>query len=74
MLLQISRLRETFTTTWNITHEGLFICVDSEVVEEVASLSELFSAILAFHDSSHSFCVWVKIFQNFIMLSIWNVS
>ena len=74
MFLKIRALRETFVTTWNFTGKRFFLSVNSQMVEEVASLSELFQAILAFHYSSDPFCFRVKIFQNLEIFGIRDMS
>lgn len=72
MLLKIGRLRKSFSTPFEITNKRFFLCMDSEMIKEVAPFSELFSAvrILTFHNSSDSFCNGMFESQNFKMTCI----
>lgn len=62
MFLKIRALRKTFVTARNIAGERLLLGVNPQMVEKVASLPELFEAVLTFHNSSDPFCFRVKIF------------
>lgn len=57
------------------TNKRFFFSVDSEMVEEVAPLSELFAALgeLAFHESTDSFGVPMLISQDFVKAGVRNV-
>ena len=75
MLLKIRTLGKTFCTARDGAHEGLLLGVDPQVIEKVASLSELLATVLVLtlHNSSNPFGALVFISQNFIMGSIWNM-
>jgi UDP-N-acetylmuramyl pentapeptide phosphotransferase/UDP-N-acetylglucosamine-1-phosphate transferase len=75
MLRQVRALREALGTTFEVALEWFFFGVDSQVVEEVAALAELFAApvILALHNTSHSFGISMFIFEYFIMGRIGNI-
>ena len=75
MLLEVCTLRKALGTSRYSASEGLLLCVYPEVIEEVASLSELFSAILvaALHDSPDALRARVLIAENLIVRSIRNM-
>lgn len=72
MLCQIRTLSETFVTALDWASKRLFIGVNSQMVEEVASLSELLVTawILALHDSPDSSCLNMFVSQDFVICSI----
>ena len=75
MLGQIRTLRKALMTALDGTGKRLFVGVNPQVVEEVASFAELFMAarILALHNSSNSSCVYVFVSQNFVIRSVGHV-
>lgn len=75
MFCQICALSETLMAALNWTPKGLLIGMDSQMIEEVASFSELFMAtrVLTLHDSSDSSCFYVLIPQYFVICSVRNM-
>jgi hypothetical protein len=75
VLGQIGTLRETFCATGYWALKRFFPSMNSQMIEEVASLSELLATtlILALHYTSDSFSIIMFVPKNFVMGSVGNV-
>ena len=75
MLSQISALAKSFGATLDRASKGFFICVNSKVIEKIASFPKLFlaSRILALHYASNSSCFLMFVPQNFVVDGVWYV-
>ena len=75
MLIQIGFLGEAEIAAWVLAMVWLLVGVDPQVVEEVVPLPEDFAAILvlALQKSDDSSGVRTPIFENHVILGIWDV-
>lgn len=72
MFRQICTLSKALMTALNRTGKWLLICMDPQMIEKVASFSELFVAawVLAFHDSSDPPCFYMFVPEYLVIRGI----